>query len=142
MNMQLMEPETDYPSAVQRRRVPPQQALRIALLPGEQVQIDSPDGGQCCELIMLDEYQGEARDRLDLGQAMAGAPILQAQLKQNRPSAQRLWQRLQSWGVEEVKQHPALHLDGDQLRKTACRSRWHRRYRRSIFRTAVPGSIG
>lgn len=120
--MKMMELEPDARSADRRRRLAPQQALRIALQPGEQVQIDSADGGQCCELIMLDECRGEARDRLGLGQALAGAPILQAQLKQERPSAGRLKQQLRAWGVDEIRSRQALHLDAEQLPCTLAAS--------------------
>ena len=93
---------TGEPPATSRKRIVAQQAMRVKLLPGERLQIDSPDEGQCCELFMLDDGPGSARERLELGQATSGMPEVQAQLQQSRPSGDRLRQRLLAWGVKET----------------------------------------
>lgn len=115
MNTQLHDLVTGGPPAALARRVAAQEALRITLLPGEQVQIDSPDGEQCCELIMLDDTQCTPRDRLDLGLATPGAPVTQAQLQQGRASATRLQQQFLTWGLTETQLQQSLHLEADQL---------------------------
>lgn len=106
---------TGEPPATSRKRIVAQQAMRVKLLPGERLQIDCPDEGQCCELFMLDEGPGSARERLELGQAMSGMPEVQAQLQQSRPSGDRLRQRLLAWGVTESHLQRGLHLDAEQL---------------------------
>jgi aminomethyltransferase len=106
---------TGEPPATSRKRIVAQQAMRVKLLPGERLQIDSPDEGQCCELFMLDDGPGSARERLELGQATSGMPEVQAQLQQSRPSGDRLRQRLLAWGVKESHLQRGLHLDAEQL---------------------------
>jgi len=106
---------TGEPPATSRKRIVAQQAMRVKLLPGERLQIDCPDEGQCCELFMLDDGPGSARERLELGQATSGMPEVQAQLQQSRPSGDRLRQRLLAWGVKESHLQRGLHLDAEQL---------------------------
>lgn len=115
MNTHLYDGVAGGPPASLGMRVAPQQAIRVTLLPGEQVQIDSPDGEQCCELIMLDDSRHAPCDRLDLALASAGAPVMQAQLQQNGASAGRLRSQLQGWGVANEQLQQALHVDADQL---------------------------
>lgn len=115
MNTQFNALVEERPPAAETRRIAAQQAIRVMLLPGETVRIDSPDGGQCCELIELKQASNSARDRLALGLAAPGAAVTQAQLQQGRPSARRLQRQFLEWGVTETQLQQAAHLDADQL---------------------------
>ncbi len=115
MNMGLSGAIGISPPATLTRRIAPQRAIRVELVPGEQLQIDSLDAGQCCELLALDRAGRSCLDRLDMGHAENGAAQTLAQLAGARSSALQLREQLAAWGIAQQQLHHGASLAADQL---------------------------
>ncbi len=115
MNMGLSSAIGVSPPASRTRRLAPQEVIRVELLPGEEVVIDSADGGQCCELLVLDAQGALGYEGLEPMLSLQPAERTLAQLAAERPSAERLKRRLDAWGVAVEQLQQAVHLAADEL---------------------------
>ncbi|GAA0793526.1 DUF1989 domain-containing protein [Marinobacterium sediminicola] len=115
MNMQMSALAAGVPPASVRQRVTAQGAIQVSLHPGELMQIESPDQGQCCELVALGPSGADVYAPLGLNANVQSASVTLAHLSSGRPSAQRLQRQLEGWGIREAQLQQAVHLPADQL---------------------------
>ncbi len=103
-----------YPMDAKVYRVAGQDAISITLSQGDQVDIESQDGQQDCEIIVLDK-KGHIAPELLTTQNVVTASKTALQLEESSNASAALQARFNSWGVNHQHLQQALYYSADSL---------------------------
>ena len=97
----------------QQFRVEGQQAIRLSLHVGDVLEINSVDGEQPGELIVLDK-QGQVAPQLLDARSPVNAEHIQRQLQQEDLAAKALAQQFESWQIHPEQYQTVLRVEGHE----------------------------
>ena len=97
----------------QQYRVEGQSAIRLMLNAGDVLEIQSEDGVQTSELIVLDKLGENVPELLDSRSPVEAERILE-QLQQAGKAANKLLSQLERWHVSSADLHTCIHVSGSE----------------------------